>query len=304
MADPELPQAIVDEDPALPTVADLYGELDADRTTEVMTVNIGPHHPATHGVLRLVVDLEGEVVRDLKPVIGYVHTGIEKSCEDKSYWKVIPFVERMDYVSFFFQMEAYCGAVERLIGLEIPPRAKYLRTIMLELNRIHSHLVWLGTTALDLGAISMLWYCFRERDRILDLFEMATGQRMHTRYFQVGGVIEDIPLGWEEKCRSLRRRHAGPGRPVRSAARPQRGLPAAHQRGRDRRPRAAAGARRHRAAAARRGRALGPAQGLRLPRLPGDGLQDPGRHGRRQLRPLPGPGRRDGRVDQDHRPGA
>src|SRR6188472_1103141 len=115
--------------------------------TEVMTVNIGPHHPATHGVLRLIVDLEGEVVRDLKPVIGYVHTGIEKSCEDKSYWKVIPFVERMDYVSYFFQMEAFCGAVERLIELEIPPRAKYLRTIFLELNRIHSHLVWLGTSA-------------------------------------------------------------------------------------------------------------------------------------------------------------
>ena len=164
-------------------------------------------------------------MRDLKPVIGYVHTGIEKSCEDKSYWKVIPFVERMDYVSYFFQMEAYCGAVERLVGLEIPPRAKYLRTIFLELNRIHSHLVWLGTTALDLGAISMLWYCFRERDRILDLFEMATGQRMHTRYFQVGGVIEDIPLGFEAKLPRLRRRHAGPGRPVRGAARPQRGLP-------------------------------------------------------------------------------
>ena len=136
-------------------------------------------------------------------MIGYVHTGIEKSCEDKSYWKVIPFVERMDYVSYFFQMEAFCGAVERLIELEIPPRAKYLRTIFLELNRIHSHLVWLGTTALDLGAISMLWYCFRERDRILDLFEMAAGQRMHTRYFQVGGVIEDIPLGFEEKLREF-----------------------------------------------------------------------------------------------------
>ena len=171
--------------------------------TEVMTINIGPHHPATHGVLRLVVDLDGEVVRELKPVIGYVHTGIEKSCEDKSYWKVIPFVERMDYVSYFFQMEAFCGAVERLVELEIPPRAKYLRTIFLELNRIHSHLVWLGTTALDLGAISMLWYCFRERDRILDLFEMATGQRMHTRYFQVGGVIEDIPLGFEAKLREF-----------------------------------------------------------------------------------------------------
>ncbi len=171
--------------------------------TEVMTINIGPHHPATHGVLRLVVDLDGEMVKELKPVIGYVHTGIEKSCEANAYWKVIPFVERMDYVSYFFQMEAFCGAVERLVGLEIPPRAKYLRTIFLELNRIHSHLVWLGTTALDLGAISMLWYCFRERDKILDLFEMATGQRMHTRYFQVGGVIEDIPLGFEQKLRAF-----------------------------------------------------------------------------------------------------
>jgi NADH-quinone oxidoreductase subunit D len=171
--------------------------------TEVMTVNFGPHHPATHGVLRLVVKLEGEVVREVKPMIGYLHTGIEKSCEDKSYWKVIPFVERMDYVSYFFQMEAFCGAVERLIELEIPPRAKYLRVIHLELNRIHSHLVWLGTTGLDLGAVSMLWYCFRDRDRVLDLFEMSAGQRMHTRYFQVGGVIEDIPAGFEAKLRSF-----------------------------------------------------------------------------------------------------
>jgi NADH-quinone oxidoreductase subunit D len=131
-------------------------------------------------------------------VVGYLHTGIEKSCEKHPYWKVIPFVERMDYLSYFFQMQAFCGAVERLIGMEIPPRASYLRTIHLELNRLHSHLVWLGTSALDLGAISMFWYCFRERDRILDLFEMSTGQRMHTRYFQVGGVIEDIPRGFEQ----------------------------------------------------------------------------------------------------------
>ncbi|MGH2980820.1 MAG: hypothetical protein ACRDKV_02095, partial [Solirubrobacterales bacterium] len=113
---------------------------------ELLTVNVGPHHPATHGVLRLVVDLEGEVVRDLRPLMGYVHTGIEKSCEDKSYWKVIPFVERMDYLAYFFNMEAFCGAVERLLELEIPPRAKYLRVIHMELNRIHSHLVGLGTT--------------------------------------------------------------------------------------------------------------------------------------------------------------
>ena len=171
--------------------------------TELLTINMGPHHPATHGVLRLVVELEGEVVRDLKPVVGYLHTGIEKSCEDKSYWKVIPFVERMDYLSYYFNMEAFCGAVERLLELEIPPRAKYLRVIHMELNRIHSHLVWLGTSGLDLGAVSMLWYCFRERDKILDLFEMSSGQRMHTRYFQVGGVIEDIPPGFASKLRAF-----------------------------------------------------------------------------------------------------
>ena len=170
-----------------------------EREEELFTVNMGPHHPATHGVLRLLVSLEGEVVRDLNPVMGYVHTGIEKSCEQKSYWKVIPFVERMDYLSYYFNAEAFCGAVEDLLELEVPRRAQYLRVLHMELNRISSHLVGLGTTALDLGAISMFWYCFRERDKILDLMEMSSGQRMHTRYFQVGGVIEDIPLGFEER---------------------------------------------------------------------------------------------------------
>jgi NADH-quinone oxidoreductase subunit D len=170
---------------------------------ELLTLNMGPHHPATHGVLRLLVTLEGEVVRDLKPVIGYVHTGIEKTAEDKSYWKVIPVVERMDYLAYYFNAMAFCGAVETLLGVEVPKRAQYLRVIHLELNRIKSHLVWLGTTALDLGAISMFWYCFREREKILDLFEFSSGQRMHTRYFQVGGVFEDIPPGWEAKCREF-----------------------------------------------------------------------------------------------------
>ena len=170
---------------------------------ELLTINMGPHHPATHGVLRLLVSLEGEVVRDLKPVVGYVHTGIEKNCEDKSYWKVIPFVERMDYLSYFFNMEAFVGCVERLLELEIPPRASYLRVLHMELNRIHSHLVWLGTSALDLGAMSMFFYCFRDRDRILDLFEMSTGQRMHTRYFQVGGVFEDIPVGFARNLKAF-----------------------------------------------------------------------------------------------------
>ncbi len=174
-----------------------------EREEELFTINMGPHHPATHGVLRLLVSLEGEVVRDLKPVMGYVHTGIEKSCEQHSYWKVIPFIERMDYLSYFFNMEAFCGATEQLLELEIPPRAAYLRILHMELNRIHSHLVGLGTTALDLGAISMFWYCFRERDKILDLFEMSAGQRMHTRYFQVGGVAEDIPVGFAERVRAF-----------------------------------------------------------------------------------------------------
>jgi NADH-quinone oxidoreductase subunit D len=170
---------------------------------ELLTLNMGPHHPATHGVLRLLVTLEGEVVRDLKPVIGYVHTGIEKTAEDKSYWKAIPVVERMDYLAYYFNAMAYCGAVETLLDVEVPKRAQYLRIIHLELNRIMSHLVWLGTTALDLGAISMFWYCFREREKILDLFEYSSGQRMHTRYIQVGGVFEDIPSGWEAKCRAF-----------------------------------------------------------------------------------------------------
>jgi NADH-quinone oxidoreductase subunit D len=172
-------------------------------THELLSLNIGPHHPATHGVLRLIATLEGEVVRDIKPIIGYVHTGIEKTAEQKSYWKAIPVVERMDYLSYYFNAMAYCGAVETLLALEIPPRAQYLRVIHLELNRIMSHLVWLGTSALDLGAMSMFWYCFREREAILDLFEMSSGQRMHTRYIQIGGVFEDIPAGFAAKLQKF-----------------------------------------------------------------------------------------------------
>src|SRR3712207_6073261 len=153
---------------------------------ELLTINMGPHHPATHGVLRLLVTLEGEVVRDARPIIGYVHTGIEKTCEDKNYWKVIPLVERMDYLSYYFNAYAFCGAVETLLDLEVPKRAQYLRVIHMELNRIASHLLFFATGGLDLGAVSLFWYGWRERDLILDLFEQSSGQRMHTRYFQIG----------------------------------------------------------------------------------------------------------------------
>src|SRR5258707_2314332 len=180
------------------------GEQIADAThEELLTLNFGPHHPATHGVLRLLVTLQGEVVRNIKPIIGYVHTGIEKTAEDKSYWKVIPVIERMDYLSYHFNSLAYIGAVEKLAQVDVPARAEYLRVIHLELNRISSHLFWLATSALDLGAISMFWYCLRERERIVDLFEMSSGQRMHTRYFQVGGVAEDIPLGFAVSLRAF-----------------------------------------------------------------------------------------------------
>ncbi len=174
-----------------------------EESHELLTLNIGPHHPATHGVLRLLATLEGEVVRDIKPFVGYIHTGIEKTAEGKAYWKVIPVVERMDYLAYYFNAMAYVRAVETLLDVEVPPRAQYLRVIHLELNRLMSHLVWLGTGALDLGAISMFWYCFREREKILDLFEMSSGARMHTRYFQVGGVFEDVPPGWVEKVKAF-----------------------------------------------------------------------------------------------------
>jgi NADH-quinone oxidoreductase subunit D len=176
---------------------------EAEPEQELFTINIGPHHPATHGVLRLLCALEGEVVRDVKPIIGYVHTGIEKSCEDQQYWKAITFVERMDYLAYYFNAMAFCMAAEVLLDEEVPPRAQYLRVIHLELNRIASHLFWIATAALDVGAVTMLWWGCRDRDLVLDLFEMSSGQRMHTRYFQVGGVMEDIPPGFERKCREF-----------------------------------------------------------------------------------------------------
>jgi NADH-quinone oxidoreductase subunit D len=192
---------VVGDEPIYGT--DVPSAVDLEPEQELMTVNLGPHHPATHGVLRLLTTIEGETVTDIKPIIGYVHTGIEKSCEDQEYWKAITFVERMDYLAYYYNAMAFCMAVETLLEEEVPPRAQYLRVAHLELNRIASHLFWIATAALDIGAITMLWWGCRDRDLILDLFEMSSGQRMHTRYFQVGGVFEDIPPGWEAKVREF-----------------------------------------------------------------------------------------------------
>jgi NADH-quinone oxidoreductase subunit D len=167
---------------------------------DILQVNFGPNHPSTHGVLRLVVDLNGERVVGLKAVIGYLHTGFEKNMEAKTYWKAITYAPRIDYVAFQNNELVFVLAIEKLLGIEVPPKATWMRMLLCELNRIHSHLVFLGTAALELGAISMFWYCFRERDAILDLFELVAGFRMHTRYFQAGGLAEDVPTGFYEEC--------------------------------------------------------------------------------------------------------
>jgi NADH-quinone oxidoreductase subunit D len=170
---------------------------------DILQVNFGPNHPSTHGVLRLVVDLNGERVAGLEAVIGYLHTGFEKNMEAKNYWKAITYAPRMDYVAFQNNELVFVLAIEKLLGIEVPAKATWMRTLLCELNRLHSHLVWLGTGALELGAISMFWYCFRERDAILDLFELTAGFRMHTRYFQAGGLAEDVPVGFWEECRKF-----------------------------------------------------------------------------------------------------
>ena len=170
---------------------------------DVLRINFGPNHPSTHGVLRLIVDLNGEEVVGLSAVIGYLHTGFEKSMESKTWWKGITFPERIDYVGYQNNELVFVLAIEKLLGLEVPEKATWMRMLLCELNRIQSHLVFLGTAALELGAISMFWYCFRERDQILDLSELVAGTRMHTRYFQTGGLAEDVPAGFYPECRKF-----------------------------------------------------------------------------------------------------
>jgi len=185
----------------IPTILQVPEELrDSD---DVIQVNFGPNHPSTHGVLRLVVDLNGEQIVGLRAVIGYLHTGFEKNMEQKTWWKAITYPERIDYVSYQNNELVFVLAIEQLLGLETPEKARWMRMCLCELNRLHSHLVWLATSALELGVISMFWYCFRERERILDLFEMVTGGRMHTRYFQAGGLAEDIPQGFFPEARKF-----------------------------------------------------------------------------------------------------
>jgi NADH-quinone oxidoreductase subunit D len=160
---------------------------------QTMVINMGPQHPSTHGVLRLVVEIDGETVVALAPDIGYLHTGIEKTCEAKFYQQVVPLTDRIDYLCPMTNNLAYCLAVEKLLGLEIPERAQYLRVLFNELTRIQSHLVWLGTHAMDIGALTVFLYCFREREQLLRIFEAVSGQRMMTSYVRVGGLSLEPP---------------------------------------------------------------------------------------------------------------
>jgi NADH-quinone oxidoreductase subunit D len=185
----------------VPTILDVPPEL--HETDDIMQINFGPNHPSTHGVLRLIVDLDGETVVGLNAVIGYLHTGFEKSMESKTWWKAITYPERIDYVGYQNAELVFVLAVEKLLDIEVPAKATWMRMLLCELNRIHSHLVYLGTSALELGAVSMFWYTFRERDLIMDLSELVAGTRMHTRYFQVGGLAEDIPRGFYPEARKF-----------------------------------------------------------------------------------------------------
>ncbi len=168
-----------------------------------MILNMGPQHPSTHGVLRLVLEIEGENVIRIMPDIGYLHTGIEKTCEAKFYQQVVVLTDRIDYLCPLTNNLCYVLAVEKLLGLEIPERAQWLRVLLNELTRINSHLIWLGTHALDIGAMSVFLYCFREREDVLRIFEMVSGQRMMTSYFRIGGLALEPPLGFFDRVKKF-----------------------------------------------------------------------------------------------------
>jgi NADH-quinone oxidoreductase subunit D len=197
------PPAVERKD-ATTAVVEVPGTRDADEIdAALMTVNMGPQHPSTHGVLRVVLTLDGETVVDARPEIGYLHTGIEKTIQCKRYEAALTCTDRMDYLSPLSNNLAYCLAVEKLLNLPIPERASWLRVLLVELQRIASHLVWLGTHALDLGVTTVFMFCFRERERILDLFEELTGQRLMTSYIRFGGVEQEAPEGWFGRVRAF-----------------------------------------------------------------------------------------------------
>ena len=177
--------------------------LRADMRSEIMEINLGPHHPSTHGVFRAVVELDGETVINIVPYLGYLHRGFEKTCENKKYHQIIPLTERCDYMGASSNSLAYCLTVEKMLGVDIPERAQVIRVMMAELSRIFSHLFWLGTHGHDIGAMTPLFYMLREREEIMNLFELTAGGRLMPNYLRIGGVSQDLAEGFIEKLKSF-----------------------------------------------------------------------------------------------------
>ena len=195
MSDTETPGVtVVEAEPSAPEL---------DPRPKTLVLNMGPQHPSTHGVLRLLLELDGETIVSAQPDIGYLHTGIEKEFEVKFYQQSVTLTDRIDYLAPLSNNLCYCLAVEKLLGLEIPPRAQWTRVMLTELTRLNSHLVWLGTHAIDIGAMSVFLYCFREREDILRIFEMFSGQRMMTSYFRIGGLALEPPRGWQKRVKDF-----------------------------------------------------------------------------------------------------
>ena len=188
-------KSLEDNFSTIPALEELPASPSAPRR---MTLNMGPQHPSTHGVLRIVLELEGETIRSASPDIGFLHTGIEKQCEALTWAKTLTLTDRVDYLANLSNNLVYCLTVEKLLQIEIPERAQWLRVMMTEFQRLSSHLVWLGTHALDIGAMSIFFYCFREREEILRILEMFSGQRMMTSYIRIGGIALEPPRGWEK----------------------------------------------------------------------------------------------------------
>ncbi|HTR97793.1 MAG TPA: NADH dehydrogenase (quinone) subunit D [Candidatus Acidoferrales bacterium] len=170
---------------------------------ETMTLNMGPQHPSTHGVLRVALELDGETIVRCKPIVGYLHTGMEKQAEYKTYTQSIPQTDRMDYISPMSNNLAFCLAAEKLLGVEPPARVQAIRVLLTELTRISSHAVWMGTHAIDIGALTVFWYCFREREKVLSIYDQVSGARMTASYFRVGGLAMDIPEGFLDRCETF-----------------------------------------------------------------------------------------------------
>ncbi len=190
-----------------------------------MIINMGPQHPATHGVLRLVVEIDGEIIVRVYPEIGYLHTGIEKTCEAKFYHQVVPLTDRINYLDPLANNLCYALTVEKLLSLEIPPKAQWMRVLLAELSRLNSHLIWLGTHAMDIGALTVFLYCFREREEILRLFEAVAGQRMMTSYIRIGGLAMEPPLDFLDRVQAFHQDDAGEDRRVFESADGKSDLP-------------------------------------------------------------------------------